>query len=534
MILFSPVLVYNAKDIMQDADCKPFPPPTKRPNYFIRHWRGDLSLGVSYWVNGMLGRLLVLLADNTVEQMPNNMPITLLAILTIMIYAMFTLTSVWQLVGVWRSASKHVSRGGNGGWATAAQIAVVFGSVNCIGIVYNTYIPQSAEMVRILAGDKVFPAYTIRRLPGGTEIEYRGGLRAGSAKELERILMAVPQAKVLHIESGGGRLIEAKAMIKLIQDRGMTTYTADYCMSAATLVLMSGKERVIGTGAKIGFHAGTIPGITDDQIREMNDTVRTTMQSAGVSGSFIDRVLSTPADQMWYPTYEEMRAAGVITSQSPGDRFASSLGMLPDTDLEAAIDTMGSLPCFRTIKKVEPETYAKMLTNFVAALRAGKSGRRGAGNGGDAIGALIIKYVPSASDKALLGFRDSYIEMFTKYKDINSAACIACVTQQKINYKRAFPDWNMTNSLLMVEAIISSGSAGRAIPIDKTAADEDMATVLRPVRDKYGNDVKLLDDQKMWPDNSKKSLRHAINDVAAGSSVTRQAQRQLNTKSHHE
>ena len=27
------------------------PPRPPRANYIIRHWRGDLSLGVSYWVN---------------------------------------------------------------------------------------------------------------------------------------------------------------------------------------------------------------------------------------------------------------------------------------------------------------------------------------------------------------------------------------------------------------------------------------------------------------------------------------------------
>jgi len=26
----------------------------QKANYFIRHWRGELSLGVSYWINGVL------------------------------------------------------------------------------------------------------------------------------------------------------------------------------------------------------------------------------------------------------------------------------------------------------------------------------------------------------------------------------------------------------------------------------------------------------------------------------------------------
>ena len=36
----------------------PLPPEASR-NYFLRHWRGELSLPVSYWVNGILGGLLI-------------------------------------------------------------------------------------------------------------------------------------------------------------------------------------------------------------------------------------------------------------------------------------------------------------------------------------------------------------------------------------------------------------------------------------------------------------------------------------------
>lgn len=39
------------------------------------------------------------------------------------------------------------------------------------------------------------------------------------------------------------------------------------------------------------------------------------MKEAGISKEFIDRVLATSPDDMWYPTYEEMRQAGVVTGQ---------------------------------------------------------------------------------------------------------------------------------------------------------------------------------------------------------------------------
>lgn len=477
--------------------------PAKKANYFVRHWRGELSLGVSYWANGFLATFLVLFAANMLGEMRDAISLTILAVLALVVYAAAILVSIWQGVGVWRSASKHESRGGSRGWANLAKVAVVLGAINVVAIIWNSYIPQSAEMVRIIAGDKSIPAYTIRILPGGTEVEFRGGLRAGSAKELEKILSAVPQAKVLHIESIGGRIVEAKAMMKMVRDRGLTTYTADQCLSAATLVLMSGKERVVETGAKVGFHAGTFPGMTADELSDMNEIVRSTMQSAGVSADFISHVMATPADQMWYPTYDEMRAAGVITSQTSGERFASSLGM-PDVDWNAAIQNVSTMPCFRTIKLVEPETFGVMMTNFITALQAGKSEGEAIGMIQDVASRLMAKYLPAASDDAILAMRDQWIAILTKYKDTKSDACIAVFTQAKINYKRVFPDWNMTNSLLVMEKVISSGASGVPVQVDKKAAEDDMAAVLKPLTEKYGDDVNLLYNQTNWPANSQK------------------------------
>ena len=268
----------------------------KRANYFIRHWRGQLSLGVSYWVNGFLASFVVTIAAVAVAAMQAD--VRTQAALTLAVFVLAIIGSVWQWVGIWRSASNHFSRGGTHFWAGTAKVMVILGFLIVSGVIWKNYIPQSAELVSIIAGDTGVPSYQIQVLPGGTEIEFRGGLRVGSAKELERILAAVPQAKVLHIESEGGRIGEAKQMMQLVRQRNLTTYTSEYCLSAATLVLIAGKERVIAADAKIGFHAGSFPGWTAEQQREGDDLVRSTMQSAGVSEQFISQVLATPPEQM--------------------------------------------------------------------------------------------------------------------------------------------------------------------------------------------------------------------------------------------
>ena len=97
------------------------------------------------------------------------------------------------------------------------------------------------------------------------------------------------------------------------------------------MVFIAGKERVVAEWAKLGFHAGTFPGMTAEQRGSIDKLIRETMVSAGVADKFIDRTLATPNDEMWYPSIEEMRLAGVITREdAPVKTFASNMASLLD------------------------------------------------------------------------------------------------------------------------------------------------------------------------------------------------------------
>jgi hypothetical protein len=474
----------------------------KRTNYFIRHWRGQLSLGVSYWVNGFLASFVVAIAAGAVAAMQAD--VRTQAALALVAFALAIIASLWHGVGIWRSASNHFSRGGTHFWAGTAKVMVILGFLSVSGVIWRNYIPQSAELISILAGDTGVPSYQIQVLPGGTEIEFRGGLRVGSAKELERILAAVPQAKVLHIESPGGRIGEAKQMMQLVRQRNLTTYTSEYCLSAATLVLIAGNERVIAADAKVGFHAGTFPGATAEQQGEMDNLVTSTMQSVGVSEEFISRVLATPPEQMWYPSFEEMFRNGVVTSRSYGERFASSI---PDADLDAMIENLGALPLYRTIREFEPEAYTKMMNDFATAIRSGKSEGEAIALVWQTIDSLMKKYLEAASDEAVLELlRDDWIAILRNYKDSNSQACLAALGAPgaTINVARALPDLVTSNRASINERIMRSGASKIPVRIDTKAADDDFGRIFNALEARYGNDLQLLNEESKWMDNSHK------------------------------
>lgn len=47
--------------------------PEKKANYLVRHWRGELSLGVSYWVNRFLANVAALFVVSAITKSPSDL-----------------------------------------------------------------------------------------------------------------------------------------------------------------------------------------------------------------------------------------------------------------------------------------------------------------------------------------------------------------------------------------------------------------------------------------------------------------------------
>jgi hypothetical protein len=142
---------------------------TPKIHYIIRHWRGDLSLGISYWFNtAFLTVIIQILASTVITQIATtSLSVTYSALFNLIWMLFIIALSVWQLVGLWRSANKHVSRGGVGSWAILAKTAVIIWVLSGASVCINNIIPAGAENIRILAGDIGLPPYNIYVLPGG-------------------------------------------------------------------------------------------------------------------------------------------------------------------------------------------------------------------------------------------------------------------------------------------------------------------------------------------------------------------------------
>ena len=482
------------------------PPIPDHSNYFVRHWRGELPLPVSYWVNGILGCLVVGISRGFVSAVVKTESLGAVAAADILLYVLSLAVSVWQIVGTWRSASQHAGRGGNAAWAALAKVVLVLGAVNLARLTAFSTVPQIVEFSHILAGDNKLPSSEIRVLSGGNEVEFRGGIRSGAAKELERILAAVPQAKVLHVNSVGGRVREAEYMAKLVRGRGLITYTSEQCLSAATLVFIAGKERVVSARAKIGFHQAWLPGMTEAQRRTSDESLRQTMRQAGVADDFINHVLATPHESMWYPTIQEMRSAGVITSESFGERFAASGEVLRSSSPEDIDKVWSALPGLRAIKEIEPETYWTMVGEVSAGIQSGKTMTEVRRLVRRTSERLVVKYLPTASDEVLITTRDTWVEMLEKFKDCDSQACVAIFSPKSapadFNYGRILSDSENTNNMATLDRVLRSAAQSASPRLNARTAEEDLARIRSNLSQIYRDDLHLMARQDEWMEHS--------------------------------
>src|SRR5689334_361523 len=249
------------------------PPPTG--NYFARHWRGNLSLPVSYWVNGTLGTVAIVALMVVARSM--DLGKTLGAFgsgaLILGFLGFAYAGTIWQLVGIWRSAGHHPDRGGSTGWAAMAKVMVVIGFLSGFGQVAQQ-LPLWKQAFQLVAGVDVTPNSEFRVLNRATELEVSGGMSFGTADALETILKATPSIRVVHLNSVGGWIKEGERVGTLMESYGLTTFTEHECVSACLLAFLGGKERLLGVGARLGFHQASVGGVGGEVAKGGNDAFR--------------------------------------------------------------------------------------------------------------------------------------------------------------------------------------------------------------------------------------------------------------------
>lgn len=417
---------------ISEPPVSPAPRSTGRWNFIMRHWRGDFPLWVSFWIVTVLGCLPlcapIIVATIVIggDEYPNVRQIFLAgfgaAFATI-------LMALWQVVGTWRSAANYkqsrIRAGCSGAWGTVTYLIVgpaalaTFGGLLVVGYFVIAAIPI------VFFNDPVFPAYSIRVMHGGTEVEITGAFKFGLTDDFIKVLDTSRQIRVVHLHSRGGRALEGARMFRLIWERGLDTYVSSECSSACTLAFAGGRERFLRQGATLGFHRGGSTALPEQMFHSgglLSGAVPEIYNAAGFDAKFIEKALATPWDDMWKPPAEVLIKARVVTGITDGRQFAlSGLGADPTWDdvAEALGRTDGIFPIMSRLY----QEFTVFVDEYRDGVLKGKTEAEALAKVQSRIGSFIAHKMALADDDDLVTYSKLLLEQYVALGNRDATDC---------------------------------------------------------------------------------------------------------------
>jgi GYF domain 2 len=490
------------------------PPPVSAPppamsnaahaqsGYFVRHWRGELSLAMAYWASGILANLLIRSTDGAFDFFAerNDFSPAPYAALSIAVALFGFVLTVWLFVGIWRSASCHKSRGGRIVWAWVAKTLVVGGVIATTALYALVTVPEISENVRTALGVDESNAHAFRLLGDGTELEFSGPITIGTAGDFARILDAAPQVKVLHLSSPGGLTGEADRIAQKVAKRGLITYVSDECSSACTDIFLAGRERFVGTRAKLGFHRASYGNSVSYRAYTLARQEREHLLSLGIPSDFAEKVVARVGNSIWFPTHDELLRAHVISGVAERGRFA-------DTRTSADIEkTLVQVPIYASMKETAPKIFGDLVDSVAQESEGGATNGEILATAQEQLSELINRLLPRAPDRLVLEEASIFIGYLDRLKSIDPESCAAVAdadgAELKIDLHRQFPDLGK-RELALRETIIISTDPDRPVP-SASAVEADLKRVFDKMQKQFGADADLLDKDGLKPTEYKR------------------------------
>lgn len=427
-------------------------------SFFARHWHGDYSLPFSYWIVGVLGNIAVFALVGLIAfglRSEGFNPYLLIAALAAM-WSVAGVCQTFQSVGIWRSARRYrrEKRAEHrlGLWGIAAQVAVVVGTLSLIAQLVQTGLPQLSEAWRMaFLGDPGIPDYSLRLMRGGEEAEIAGGFKYGLARDAARIFATAPGLKVVHLNSGGGRLGEAEKLGKLIRQRQLSTYTSASCSSACTVAFLAGRERWLKSGARLGFHHESFAG------SENFEGMRKLLTEAGLQAGFVDRAVAPSFATMWYPTPAELMQAHVVSGIVDNYRFAASgYGTRPDA--RTFEEQLRRTPLFDAIEATDPQAFRTVVDMFHHSYIEGvPEGRIMDDLRTSKVTPLILSRMIYADDQLLADYAALMADQYEALGQRDATACFRYAASGAItNLVDLLPDRLKAREMALSEAVLRS------------------------------------------------------------------------------
>jgi hypothetical protein len=223
--------------------------------------------------------------------------------------AVASVFAIYQ-IGLVTVAARRVG----GRWAFGATSGAAAAAILAVGaLAVERAVPALMEMWTIYTGDTALNQLAVRVSADGSTLYVEGSYGLGGEELVARALDHNPSVRTVVLAGPGGRLSVGFELYDMFREGKLATRVDDECASACAFAFLGGVERSISPGGRLGFHRGSFPGLSDNDLYETNrDLRRFLLLNAKLAPQFVDRVFATPPDEIWEPTPQELLAGRVI------------------------------------------------------------------------------------------------------------------------------------------------------------------------------------------------------------------------------
>ena len=286
-------------------------------NYIKKHWQGDYSLGISFWLNFLLLIIVYHYGENLIQLSFDLSPHSF--ILSMIVYLVISRLIIypWQVIGLLRACERHLLINGNAIQVRAVQTMVILSLLGTfIHILDSTQsliiFKHNVDKAAVVQPD---PTFTLSIVNDGRFILLKGEIDFGATKAVTRILSTHPDVAGIILDSSGGIVYEGRGLFMLIKKHGLDTYCFKNCSSACTIVFIGGARRFLGSNARLGFHQYRLDSDKINPVVDIQDEQKKDLdiyKSQMINNAFLNKIFEKTQNEIWFPTHDELLTAGVV------------------------------------------------------------------------------------------------------------------------------------------------------------------------------------------------------------------------------
>ncbi len=283
--------------------------------YIVRHWRGELGPGVTWWVNcvglsvllwWLVPRIAVAGSFAYADTLPR------FAAASGLQFVQIALVPLWQMVGLWSCGARRTLAQDSRRTGRVVQVAAFLFTalITMRGLVFGAEQVIGARVALALGPY----SYTVGLLHDGREITVNGGLGFGVSDAVQALLLAHPGVRRIRLDSGGGALSEATRLRAVIMEWNLDTYTARECSSACVSAFAGGRFRYLQRGARMGVHLPrNWEPFSSNPVAAAFRAELVYLQKRGLPDWFLENWIRT-GQKFWYPTEFQLVSSGLVTN----------------------------------------------------------------------------------------------------------------------------------------------------------------------------------------------------------------------------